>query len=108
MGLRRPQLSRMGCLGGTDLIIVVESVGVDDISQREQGKNQGLNPGIDQCFRGWWEKAQRGGWPKKYRSQESRGTGAKRVEFQGVKSSDIRHREVKQDKDREVPIVLGN
>lgn len=46
-----PELSRMVCTENTDLITVVESVGVDDISQREQGKNQGLNTGIDQLLR---------------------------------------------------------
>lgn len=46
----------MVCAENTDLINVVEYVGVDDISQREQRKNQGLNPGIDQLLRSWWEK----------------------------------------------------
>ena len=71
---------------------------MDDISQREQGKNQGLKAG----GRGLRKGGQR--------SKGARRAGAQkpRVEFQGVKSSDIRHREVKQDKDGEVPIVLGN
>lgn len=53
-----PELSRMVCTENTDLITVVESVGVDDISQREQGKNQGLNTGIDQLLRRQWEKTE--------------------------------------------------
>lgn len=61
--LRGPELGRMVDAGDTDLILVVASVGVNDISQREQGKNQGLNPGIGQLLRGWWEKTEKG-WPE--------------------------------------------
>jgi ribosomal protein S5 len=35
-----------------NLRIVVEAVGVDDISQKEQGKDQGLNSEIEHCLSG--------------------------------------------------------
>lgn len=52
IGHMGPELSRMVCTENTDLTNVEVSVGVDDISQREQGRNQGLDPGIDHLLRG--------------------------------------------------------
>lgn len=88
--------------GDTDIIIVVESVGVDDTCQREQGKDQGLTLGIEQHLRGWRRRLRRSG-QRSERSQENRVTEAKRVKFQGVESSVKCHGEVKPDKDGEVP-----